>query len=308
MKHKIIVVGDIKYNVISDPLPADINIRRDGEYITKIENKIGGQGAIFSIVTSKLGAKTIFYGKLGKDKLGIELKKIMKKNKVGCKIELCDKTKTGGTICISWKNGERYFITDNSNNETLNTSDINTDEICNAHHFARRGIWFSPNMLKYGNLKLLKFAKKKKIETSIDIGWDPYWNTLEQEKIEKRKECVRKLFYETDILFCNDKEIKKIMNENLNDSINLLQNYNIKLIVMHMGKKGSMIISEQEEYKIPAPKIKTRINLTGSGDVYDAMFIISRLNGKSILESAEMASECAGKHIENITQLFSLQI
>jgi len=76
-----------------------------------------------------------------------------------------------------------------------------------------------------------------------------------------------------------------------------LTKFQPKLIVFTQGKKGSWVYSEKEFYHQPIVKIDT-VDTLGAGDAFIANFLVNWLNGKSVPESMQQASEFAAKNCE----------
>lgn len=72
----------------------------------------------------------------------------------------------------------------------------------------------------------------------------------------------------------------------------LFENPVLKIIVLKDGGNGCRVITREEQFSLPSCKI-TALDSTGAGDSFDAGFLTSYLQGKSLLDCAKIASATA---------------
>ncbi len=73
--------------------------------------------------------------------------------------------------------------------------------------------------------------------------------------------------------------------------------FDVDEMVVTNGSNGSRIISNNDEIKINAVKCENIMDSTGCGDTYMAAYIAKRLNGYSVKQSGDFASEIASKKL-----------
>lgn len=69
----------------------------------------------------------------------------------------------------------------------------------------------------------------------------------------------------------------------------LFQRYPLEIVVLKRGSRGCSVYTPDQTVEIPAFKIK-EVDPTGAGDCFDAGFLCGRLEGRSLVESARLAS------------------
>lgn len=109
------------------------------------------------------------------------------------------------------------------------------------------------------------------------------------------------------ILASNDYELALIMNATKRTKAELLTMCDY--IITTMGEEGSLI-DNGESIKIGTATPKAVKNPTGAGDAYRAGLLYGIMNGKNIVESAQIGATCSSFCIENVgTQehIFSLE-
>ncbi|MFT4892240.1 MAG: fructokinase [Candidatus Nanohaloarchaea archaeon] len=296
----VAVVGDVNVDAVPDPLESDLDLSKEGQhFVDNLDYRRGGQAANFAVKYSRLGKNASLHGKVGQDRWGEFLADHLKSQNVDPKLKKSENVKTGTTMVLPRENGDRTFVTYAENNAELRYSDIDTESIKESKHLARRGVWFSEHMLKSGNKKLLREAKSEGLETSIDLHWDPHWSR-NSSKADKRRRMFLKTLEHADFLMCNEDEIKQVTKKKeLAGAAEKVWDYGNPTIVVHQGENGSMILGKDGKIiDKSTEKVENPQNPTGTGDVFDASFLHSWRDGKSLEKSAEIATQEAVNHLK----------
>ncbi len=101
-----------------------------------------------------------------------------------------------------------------------------------------------------------------------------------------------------DILKTNEEEIRILSGEEDIIKGGLKIGKYVKELIITLGSKGSIVISENKVYKIPVFKPRRVIDPTGSGDIYTASYVCMRYKGFSIESSGLFASILSGLNVE----------
>jgi adenosine kinase len=99
------------------------------------------------------------------------------------------------------------------------------------------------------------------------------------------------------ILIANDYELELITSKTGLKKAALLKLANT--IIVTQGESGSLVSTQDEEFKIPAVKPKKAVDPTGAGDAYRGGLISGLVQGKRIKECAKMGSVCASFCVES---------
>ena len=287
MKKNIIVSGSLAYDRIMDfpgyfsdhILPEKIHMLNIAFQVDSIKEKFGGTAGNIAYALSLLGEHPVIAGAIGHDYRRY----------------------------FEWlaKNG---ITTDNIKiieNELTASAYITTDKADNQI------TGFHPGAMKYpAALDFDKLNPKETIVTvspgnladmlsypaictarSIDYIFDPGQSLpmLEAGNLIKAIEgCL--------ILIANDYELELITSKTGLEKAALLKLADT--IIVTQGELGSLVSTQDDEFKIPAVKPKKAVDPTGAGDAYRGGLISGLVHGKSIKDCAKMGSVCASFCVE----------
>ncbi len=98
------------------------------------------------------------------------------------------------------------------------------------------------------------------------------------------------------ILFSNEEEVSTLTGS---DRIYAQQEMSAQLdeLIITLGGDGAVICCEDAQVSVPAMPEGAVIDTTGAGDLFAAGYLYGRATGASALQSAELASLCAGEVI-----------
>lgn len=98
------------------------------------------------------------------------------------------------------------------------------------------------------------------------------------------------------ILFSNEAEMASLGKAGVHSSAEMISGWVDELIVTK-GANGASIFAGEEQVSVPAMPIGKVVDTTGAGDLFAAGYLFGRVTGASLLQSAELASMCAGEVI-----------
>jgi fructokinase len=263
--------------------------------IIKIEKiEAGGSVANTMAGIAYLGGKSSFIGKINSDKFGKIYKKSLKKINVNFLYSTKNENLlTGASIIFMTPDSERTMCTNLGISSQLSKNDIKENHIKKHEIIFLEGyLWdkgVSEEMFRY----VISLAKKNKIKIAMSLS-DSFCVT------RHRKDFLKLLKNDLNILIGNENEINKLMKKNnLIDSINELKNLN-KLIIITRGVKGSVAIANNEIINCKSVKVKNIIDLTGAGDLFASGFFKEYLEKSNIKDCLEAGSELAAKIIQKV--------
>jgi sugar/nucleoside kinase (ribokinase family) len=251
--------------------------------------QLGGSTAITAVAIARLGLKTGFIAKLGRDSFGSFLLEELKHN--GLIVENIifeDNIQTGVTISLSL-NEDRAFVTHMGTIEALTIEDIDFDLLSNIKHL-HVGAYFLQNGLRPGLPRLFMEAKARGITTSLDAGWD--------DSSEWNKNIISVLEY-TDIFIPSKIEALNISKkETIEEAIEYLSNYS-RIVAVKCGSEGS--IGKWGNEIINRPAIRTEVrDTTGAGDSFNAGFIYGFLKGNNLHRCLDLGNACGSFSVGSI--------
>ncbi len=287
MKKNIIVAGSLAYDRIMDfpgyfsdhILPEKIHMLNVAFQVDSVKEKFGGTAGNIAYALSLLGENPIISGAMGHDYR--KYFEWLAKNGIATKnIKIIENELTASA----------YITTDKADNQITG---------------------FHPGAMKYP--AALDFEKLNSKETivivspgnladmvsypdickarGIDYIFDPGQSLPMLEAvnlIQSIKGCR--------ILIANDYELELITSKTGLKKAELLKL--AETIIVTQGESGSLVSTQNEEFKIPAVKPKKAVDPTGAGDAYRGGLISGLVHGKSIRDCAKMGSVCASFCVE----------
>ena len=248
----------------------------------KLRIKNGGGSAANTIYAlAKMGFSCGYLGKVGKDgegdflleglmKVGVDTEKIKREGRSG----LC--------VVLLGKGKDRSIIILPHTNDALSYADLDPEYVDEAEFL---------HMSSF--LGELPFKAQKTIarKTRAKISFDPG----EPHASEGMKELIPILEH-TFILFSTGREVEILTHHDYKEGCKELLKLGIEIIACKLGERGSYVLCQEEELKIP-PQRGRIVDSTGAGDVYAAGFLAGLLKKLSLVECARLATLAASQSI-----------
>ena len=260
-KYDVVALGELLIDFTDNGI--------SGQGNTIFEANPGGAPCNVLAMLQKLGNKTAFIGKVGKDIFGTKLKEVLKEVGIDTSGLVMDKkVRTTLAFVQTLKGGDRdfSFYRNPGADRMLEEGDINNSLIknCKIFHFG------TLSMTHKGVRKATKKAIKKAKESGALISFDPNLRPPLWESLDDAKKQVEYGLGQCDILKISDNEIQWFTGEkDFDKGIKKLQDrYSIKLIVLSMGKDGSRAYYKNLRVEKPAFVQKNTIETTGAGDTF----------------------------------------
>lgn len=227
----------------------------------------GAPGNVLSLL-NKMGKKTAFIGKVGKDQFGTLLRNTL--NDVGIDTShLFEDEEVNTTLAFvhTFPDGDREFsfYRNPGADMMLTEEDIDTDFVAQAKVFHFGTLSMTHEGVRAATKKAVKAAKESGALISFDPNLrPPLWSSL-----ELAKEQMEYGFGQCDILKISDNEIQFVSGkEDYDEGIRYLQEkYQIPLILLTMGKEGSRAYYKGMRVEQGGLAVKT-IETTGAGDTF----------------------------------------
>lgn len=303
----VAVVGNINLDLKTSPLKPVANVFSDGETdVAEIYESIGGGGANTAAAIAGLGGRVHFFACVGNDPLGDILGAALDQH--GVIAHLVKKpVPTGRCVNLNWTNGHRHFLSHLPNTRALGVDDIldTFEQQQDVRTLLRADVWFSEPMLHEGNFVLFERARARKIETYLDINWDPAWTAGEATTIRERKSQLRKLLPLVNCVHGNVRELSEFTGRaTIADACRSLFDDGCDEVIVHNGERGAMSVQRggQTLIEIPAVPISKVICSTGSGDVFCAAHLL--LRSLPAVERLQKACAVAAAHLSGELTLF----
>ena len=228
----------------------------------------GGAPCNVLALLNKMGKKTAFLGKVGKDQFGILLKDTITAAGIDAsQLVMDDKVNTTLAFVHTFPDGDREFsFYRNPGADMMLTEDeVDPEFIGQTKIFHFGTLSMTHDQVRRATKKAVDIAKEKGCLISFDPNLrPPLWSTL-----ELAKEQMEYGFGMCDILKISDNEIQFVSGkEDYDEGIAYLQEkYKIPLILLTMGKAGSRAYYHGKKVERPGFSVKA-IETTGAGDTF----------------------------------------
>lgn len=229
----------------------------------------GGAPCNVLSMLSKLGHKTAFIGKVGKDFFGEQLKSAI--TEVGIDPSyLCMDEEIHTTLALvhTYPDGDRdfSFYRDPGADMMLGEAEVPEELIRDSKIFHFGTLSMTHEEVRKATKKAVAAAKESGAVISFDPNLrPPLWRSLED-----AKEQTAFGFSQCDVLKISDNEIQWFTGEeDYDEGIKKLRSqYNIPLILLSMGKEGSRAYYKDLRVEAGALLQENTIETTGAGDTF----------------------------------------
>lgn len=253
--------------------------------------KIGGAPVNFAYHVAQLGVESLAISAVGRDELGDEIISIL--NQRGVNYIVPRVAEPTGTVQV-----------------TLNAKGVPSYEICEG--VAWDNIPYDQHITEvaqecaavcFGSLAQRSEQSRKTIRLFLD-SMPQDKQTLRIFDINLRqafysKEIIEESLKKCNVLKINDDEFATVGamlgfegSDFETGSRFLMNNYNLRMVIVTCGENGSYIFSEEGISFLPTPKVDVA-DTVGAGDSFTAAFVASLLKGCTIAEAHRKAVDVA---------------
>ena len=228
----------------------------------------GGAPCNVLALLNKMGKKTAFIGKVGKDQFGTLLRDTITEAGIDASNLMVDENvNTTLAFVHTFPDGDREFsFYRNPGADMMLTADeVNPEVVKDTKVFHFGTLSMTHDGVREATKKAVETAKANGCLVSFDPNLrPPLWSSL-----DLAKEQMEYGFGKCDILKISDNEIQFVSGkEDYDEGIAYLQvTYNIPLILLTMGKDGSRAYYKGMRVERPGFSVKA-IETTGAGDTF----------------------------------------
>lgn len=228
-------------------------------------------GAVCNVLAmlNRLGHKTAFIGKVGKDIFGNRLKRVLDDVGIGTEGLLMDKdVRTTLAFVENDETGDRSFsfYRNPGADMMLRADEVDEDLIKTSRGFHFGTLSMTHETVRETTKRALKFAK----ENNLLISFDPNLRESLWDSLDTAKEQFDYGMQYCDVLKISDNEIQWFTGEKDYDKgIEVLRKkYQIPLILLSLGKDGSRAYYKGMRVEVPAFLQENTFETTGAGDTF----------------------------------------
>lgn len=248
----------------------------------------GGGGANTAVSFSRLGQRTAFFGKIGKDELGERVVNKLKKAKVDTRlIKVSRVHKTGFSVALHSYAPARTLLLFRGANDEISESDFSASEL-------KRTKWiFLSHLSGKADCIFDNFTRLIK-KYKISLAWNPGSTQL-----AKGIRYLSPLLKQTDILFLNKGEAEQLVAKDKSQKdfsclFKKLAELGPKIIVITHGKNGSRACLQGKIYLQEIYEAGEVKDTTGAGDAFASGFTAGYIETGSIVKALAWGARQSG--------------
>ncbi len=238
--------------------------------IKELKFDIGGGGTNTAVAFSRLGLKTGCICKVGGDENGKGILEMLKDERVTFLGEIERDAKSGYSIILDSKGGDRTILTYKGVNDEIEKNDI--------RKFRTRWLYLSSLLGKSFETQK-KLAEDLKKE-GVKIAFNPSSYLIKNKNLDS-------LLRITDVLVLNKEEAEMLTKSKNKDLLKALYDLTKGIVVITNKDKIVECYDGKRKYSLIPHKIKV-VERTGAGDAFASGFVAGRVVGKPIQECLEL--------------------
>lgn len=236
------------------------------------EQNPGGAPANLLAAVQKLGGKTAFIGKAGKDMHGEFLKKILENVGIATQGLVLDENYFTTLAFVNLTpDGERSFSFSRKPgaDTQICKGEVDYSLIKNSKIFHIGSLSLTDEPAKSATLFALNYAK----ENDIIVSYDPNYRAMLWENEEAAVKEMRSVLDLVDIIKISEEEIHLLTDESTpEEAAKVLLNKGIACVIVTLGDKGAYVATKEGAVLSPCLKSKV-VDTTGAGDSFMGGFL-----------------------------------
>lgn len=292
MKKNITIIGNSVIDVLSAPVKPEL-LRTSSCPAKEIKLSFGGDALNESVILSRFGREVQLISRIGQDEAGARIQSFLKDNGISRESMIVEQgIDTSINIVLIDEQGERHFITNPLGSQRrLSKKDIMpyVETMSDIVSFA--SIFVSSELNVEAMTELFRAIKEK---PGRILAAD-----MTKPKNGEKLENLRELLSYVDYILPNEEEIALLTSED--DPLRnaeLLIEAGVSCAVIKCGKRGCLIRTKDELYRIPAYEVEHCVDTTGAGDCFAAGFLWALSEGYPLSECGRFACAAASCAVE----------
>lgn len=232
----------------------------------------GGAPANVAVAAARLGARTAFLGKTGRDGFGRYLRQVLLDNGVEAAGLRDSALPTTMAIVSVDGSGERDFRFVRGADNTLTSDEVDVNAIAGGKVLHFGSVSLTPGPAREATL----FAARRAKDAQVMVSYDPNYRAALWDSQEEAVEWMRAPLSLVDILKLSEEELPLITGtSDLEEGTKLLEGQGIRLTMVTLGGNGVFCRWQGQGWHQPGIPVKVA-DTNGAGDTFLAA-VLSRL-------------------------------
>lgn len=278
MQKPIVVVGSINLDLVvgTDHIP------RVGETVmgNRFNTFCGGKGANQAVAVAKLGYPVSLVGNVGNDTFGRKLRQGLEDGGVDTIAVNMVEGPSGVALITTARDGENSIVVVSGANAQLTPTLLkNATPTLESAGFLLVQLEIPLGTVEY----LAQFAEQHRIPLMLDPA--------------PARELSRNLLGKVSWITPNETEIKELLKTDCgpryDEAARLLRDSGAENVLLKLGSRGCIIAQRNlPQELVPAFSVKA-VDTTAAGDAFNAGFAVGLMHGRTVTQSAVLASAVA---------------
>lgn len=263
--------------------------------IEKIGGKVaitpGGSAANATLGAARLGLRTTFVGKIGRDITAEDyLTNFIAMGADGSRFKRAT-LPNGRCLSMVTPDGQRTMRTHLGAAMTLSPDEISVDDFKGARHAHIEGyLLFNPSLAE----KVAATARAAGCTISLELASFEVVNVARDWILAQLKEGVQ-------VVFANEDEIRALFqtNDPYDVQARKLASYG-GIGAVKIGKDGAWVAQGRELHRIAPVKVDNVVDTTGAGDAWAGGFLYGHLRGYSVAAAGAIGSALGAECVQHL--------
>ncbi|MBK8050437.1 MAG: carbohydrate kinase family protein [Anaerolineales bacterium] len=278
---EVVCAGILVADIFAPPLP---RLPQEGELL-KVDDflmTVGGCAANTGADLARLGVRAAVMGKVGEDIFGdFVINDLAHKGLDAAHIRRSETYGTSRTVILPVIGQDRRYIHTVGANADFTPADLDLDTVMAARVFYVGGYLLAPALTAAALAEIFQLAQQRGVQTVLDVAGVGASSDLE---------ALRPILPHTDVFLPNDDEALLLTGER--DPLRQAQIFldlGARVAGITLGAQGAIVRTAQDTVRAGVYPVDV-VDPSGSGDAFDAGFIVGMLEGWSLARTVAFAA------------------
>ncbi|QDT47997.1 putative sugar kinase YdjH [Symmachiella dynata] len=258
----------------------------------RLQLSTGGCAANVAVDLAKLGLRVAIVGRVGDDVFGGFVSESLTAAGVETQYLMeTPNTETSGTLIVNVAGEDRRFVHAFGANAVFDGTEVTDELLASAPILYLGGYLLMPGLTAEAVADLFRRAQAAGVKTVLDVAIAPAAELWER---------IAAVLPYTDLFFPNEDEARLMTGlENARDQAERFREAGARTVVITRGETGTVLAGDGELIEGGVFPVSF-VDGTGSGDAFDAGFVLGMLEGRSNAECLRLGSALGASCVRQI--------